>query len=291
MQQSEPIRRLTRDEVFRQAEIPLDVHRVHRHASTGLHTHDFSELVVVLRGTGLHLAPTGEHPIGAGDVFVLHGEQAHGYLNTEGLDLVNILFSLDELGLPWADVSALPGFHVLFTLEPKYRRRDRFESRLRLSPENLHHIAGRIDRLEAELGRRDPGWAFTATAYFMLIVSDLSRLYSRVEDPAVEPLLRLGRVISHIEKYYADPVTLDDLAHIGCMSRRTLTRVFRNAFACSPIEYLIRLRIQHAMALLQDADLGITEVAFQVGFRDSNHFSRQFRAIAGTSPREYRRRR
>jgi len=290
MEASAPVRRLTRAEVFRQGQIPLDLRRIHRHPSTGMHSHDFSELVVVLRGTGIHVAPTGEYPIGAGDAFVLHGEQAHAYLNTEDLDLVNILFSLEELGLPGADISALPGFHVLFTLEPKYRRRDRFESRLRLSPENLRHIAGLIDRLEAELERRDPGWAFTATAYFMLIVADLCRFYSHVEDPAAQPLLRLGRVISHLERHYADPVTLDDLARVGRMSRRTLTRVFRNAFACSPIDYLVRLRVRHAMDLLQDADLSITEVAFQVGFRDSNHFSRQFRAVAGTSPREYRRR-
>ncbi len=284
-----PIRRLTRAEVFSHSHLALDLKRIHSHPSTGVHTHEFSELVVVLRGTGIHVTPGGEYPIGAGDAFVLHGDEAHGYMNTEDLDLVNILFSLEELGLPRADISALPGFHVLFTLEPKYRRRDRFESRLRLSPEKLHHVAGLIDGLEKELVRRDPGWAFAATAYFMLIVSDLSRFYSHAEEPAVQPLLRLGRVVSHMERHFADAVSLDDLARVGCLSRRTLTRVFRNAFGCSPIEYLTRLRINHAMALLQDADLSITEIAFQVGFRDSNHFSRRFRAITGTSPREFRR--
>ncbi|NDK15223.1 MAG: helix-turn-helix domain-containing protein [Armatimonadetes bacterium] len=279
---------VTRAQVFDRSAIPLASIRVLRHASCAVHRHEFSELVIVLRGTGIHQAPVGEYPIAAGDVFVLHGDEAHGYQDTEDLDLVNLLFSMDELGLPHADIASLPGFHMLFNLEPRQRHRDRFESRLRLTPSNLRHITGLVDRLDAELTRREPGWAFTALAYFMLIVGDLSRFYSRVEDPAVQPLLRLGRVLSHLEDNYAKRVTLDDLAEVGHMSRRTLSRAFRNATGCSPLDYLVRVRIHHAMELLKEADLSIAEVARRVGFADSNYFSRQFRALVGSSPRGYR---
>ncbi|MCL5271558.1 MAG: AraC family transcriptional regulator [bacterium] len=284
---------LTRAQTFRQLEYPLDVQRIQRHTSTVLHSHDFSELVVVLGGRGVHVTPAGQYDIGAGDVFILHEGQDHGYLNTENLELVNILFNMDEMNLPPMDITSLSGYHVLFTLEPKYRRRDRFESRLRLSRENLRLIAGLINHLEAEFLRHDPGWRFAAIAYFMLIVADLSRFYSHVEEPVVQPLLRLGRVIGHLERNYADPTTLDDLARVGCMSRRTLTRVFKHAMGCSPIEYLIRLRVNHAAELLlasggpQDV-ANVTEIAFQVGFQDSNYFTRQFRRLIGTNPRDYK---
>jgi AraC-like DNA-binding protein len=42
------------------------------------------------------------------------------------------------------------------------------------------------------------------------------------------------------------------------------------------------------MALLQRDDLRITDVAARCGFEDSNYFSRQFRLVAGRTPREYR---
>jgi len=48
------------------------------------------------------------------------------------------------------------------------------------------------------------------------------------------------------------------------------------------------VRIHRAMELLKEADLSIAEVAQQVGFADSNYFSRQFRALVGSSPRGYR---
>jgi len=57
----------------------------------------------------------------------------------------------------------------------------------------------------------------------------------------------------------------------------------------SPIDYLIRLRILQAANLLRKEELNITEVAYRVGFQDSNYFARQFHRIMGTTPSIYRR--
>jgi len=268
------------------AGFPLEVMHIQHHQNTELHSHGFSELVIILRGSGVHISPTGDYPIGAGDVFVLHGDQAHGYRETADLELVNILFRMDELAIPLLDVVSLPGYHALFTLEPMFRQRDSFESRLRLAPEQLQHIGDLVQRLLLEFGSLTPGRQFAAMAYFMLIVTDLCRYYSKMEDPAAQPLLALGRVIGYLQQHYAESLMLDDLARIGCMSRRTLTREFRRAMGCSPIDYLIRLRINKAVELLRDGTASVTEVAFRVGFQDSNYFSRQFRAVKGCRPRD-----
>ena len=65
-------------------------------------------------------------------------------------------------------------------------------------------------------------------------------------------------------------------------------RVFRKATGQTPIEYLVRLRIQKSTELLRNTDFSITEIALQVGFNDSNYFTRQFRNSLGESPRSYR---
>jgi transcriptional regulator GlxA family with amidase domain len=75
------------------------------------------------------------------------------------------------------------------------------------------------------------------------------------------------------------------------MSRRNFLRAFESTMGCPPITYLIRLRIRRASELLQQHESSITEIAMAVGFNDSNYFSRQFRAVTGESPRNYRRRR
>jgi AraC-like DNA-binding protein len=65
-------------------------------------------------------------------------------------------------------------------------------------------------------------------------------------------------------------------------------RVFRKATGQTPIEYLVRLRIQKAMELLRTTDRTITEIAMDVGFNDSNYFARQFRRLTDRSPRAFR---
>ncbi len=269
--------------------LPLEVRHEREHGCMELHTHDFSELVIVRHGSGTHILPDGEYAIGAGDVFVLHGDQAHGYGDTQSLELVNILFRMDQLALILRDVETLPGYHALFTLEPAQRRHDGFESRLRLTGEQQYKIGDRLNEWLIEQKEQAAGWQFASVAHFMLVISDLCRFYSQVEAPAAKSLLRLGAVLSYLHRHYAEHITLDDLAAIGNMSRRTLTREFTRALGISPINYLIHERVSQAQDLLQDSRISITEAAYQVGFQDSNYFSRMFRAVVGQSPRDTRR--
>ena len=99
-------------------------------------------------------------------------------------------------------------------------------------------------------------------------------------------MLRVAEAISHIQRHYADPITLDELIEISGMSRRNFLRTFESTMGDPPIKYLIRLRVRHACKLLRHSDQSITEIAMAVGFSDSNYFSRQFRMLTGSSPRD-----
>jgi AraC-like DNA-binding protein len=95
-------------------------------------------------------------------------------------------------------------------------------------------------------------------------------------------------VIGELEKHSSRPWRLAELADHARMSESNLSWVFREATGQSPIEYLIHLRLQKAMALLRHRDWSITEIAYRVGFNDSNYFSRQFKQVTGMTPSAYR---
>ena len=65
-------------------------------------------------------------------------------------------------------------------------------------------------------------------------------------------------------------------------------RVFQSATGTAPLAWLIEQRVTRACAMLRHTDKRITEIAFEVGFNDSNYFTRQFRKATGFSPRDYR---
>ena len=117
---------LLKDAYFQPGGFPLVVMRVSGTNSGGLHAHEFHELVIITSGSGRHLTQQEDWPIAAGDVFVIKGDQAHAYADSEHLHLVNILYDPEKLTPPRRDLQALPGYHALFTLEPGWRGRRGF---------------------------------------------------------------------------------------------------------------------------------------------------------------------
>jgi len=204
---------------------------------------------------------------------------AHGYVGCSGLKLVNLVFDSHGLGMPSTGLKDFPGYRALFSLEPAFRSHHNFEGRLHLPPSNLREVTLWIQELEGELHNRGEGHVFVCLTLLMRIIGHLSRLYS---------LMRLSRVLQHIENHYAKDMKLGDLAKIAHMSERTLQRYFRQTFAQSPVHYVNRLRIGKACEQLAQSDRPIFEIANRVGIVDSNYFTRLFHQVVGVSPSVYR---
>lgn len=256
----------------------------------GSHRHEFIEIVFILGGNGRHITGDTRHDVGPGDVFVINNRRSHGYEQTRGLHLVNILVRDDALREARRELGALPGFHALFTLEPvRWRRRD-FTARLRLTAREMRLVGGWLDILETEARRDREGGRFLARSWLMLVVGFLARCHGERPSRPGEPDARLARLLSRIDGKPEDEYRLEDLAREAAMSERSFLRHFREATGTSPADYVIRARLRQAMHLLDHGDrrLTVTEIAFRCGFNDSNYFARQFRRVTGTSPRLYR---
>ena len=282
------VRTLTREDWFHPDGFPVAVERRDPQPPFGLHTHEFSEVVIITGGRGLHLTGKESWPLAAGDVFVISGARPHDYRDMDRLRLINVLFDPEQLDLPLVDLPSLAGYHALFTLEPAWRRRHQFRSRLRLPSRNLATVVAMVDRLDEELTARAAGFGFLATSLFMQIVGYLSRCYSKAENPDSQSLLRIAEAITYLERHFDQGIELDELAVIARMPKRSFQRTFRKALGVSPITYLIQLRVRRAAELLRRRELTVSQIAFRVGFQDSNYFTRQFRKIVGISPRQYR---
>ncbi|QDT96616.1 HTH-type transcriptional activator RhaR [Gimesia aquarii] len=279
---------LKKENWFHADGFPIVVERRDPQEPFGLHAHEFSEIVIVTGGVGQHVTGSESYLLTTGDAFVIGGSRPHDYQNMEDLRLINILFDPLTLQLDLNDLGTLPGYLALFTLEPAWRKRHNFKSRLRLDAKSLATVVSYSDTLEEELAKREAGFQFLATAAFMQVVGYLSRCYTNSENPDSQSLLLIAEAITYLELNYSDEINLDDLAEIAHMSKRNFIRTFQTAMGRSPIAYLIQLRINRAIELLKQGELSITEIAMQVGFNDSNYFTRQFRQQIGTSPSLYR---
>lgn len=65
-------------------------------------------------------------------------------------------------------------------------------------------------------------------------------------------------------------------------------RRFRKVFQTSPLKHIMRVRIRAASVRLTTTNDTIAAIALDCGFYDHSHFTRNFRKVMGTSPKDYR---
>ena len=99
---------------------------------------------------------------------------------------------------------------------------------------------------------------------------------------------RVLRVMAYVKDNVQQEMTSELLAGIACVTKAHLGRMFRETLGCSPIQFVLRTRLQHAQRLLVTTSRSIVDIAAEVGFNDVSYFVRLFRQKIGFTPQEYR---
>ena len=96
------------------------------------------------------------------------------------------------------------------------------------------------------------------------------------------------RACRFMARCYSQPISLEQLAEQAHCSVNHLINQFNRCFQTTPMRYLWRLRIRQSEGLLRHTELPIALIAEQCGFVSAFHFSRQFKAAHGVSPKTFR---
>ena len=102
-----------------------------------------------------------------------------------------------------------------------------------------------------------------------------------------EPV-RIWKARNYIDQHWAEELSLGKVARAANTSTNYFSEKFKEATGMNFVKYVARTRFEKAEALLRDADLRVSEIAFAVGFQSLSQFNRIFKKFAGKSPTEYR---
>lgn len=103
-----------------------------------------------------------------------------------------------------------------------------------------------------------------------------------------EPVF-IARARKFIEENITEELPLSRVAKAVHTSSFYFCKMFKKVTGLNFTHYVSRVRVERAKSLLQNPNLRISEIAFDVGFQSLTHFNRVFRNITGVSPTEYRR--
>ena len=99
---------------------------------------------------------------------------------------------------------------------------------------------------------------------------------------------RILQSMEWLRENLTEPLTLPGIARQAGLSVPHFCALFKKQTGLSPMRYLMHARMTRACALLDSSEKSVTEISQEVGFRDTFHFTKTFRATVGTSPRAYR---
>lgn len=250
-----------------------------------MHDHDFFEIVIVASGNGWHVLNGEPHLLSCGELLYLGPGDRHAFEQVQDLYLTNVIYrpsgslSDPERLLPYLQPSELQP-RCGATGEPRYWQ---------VSAAALQALGPLLAALKDESRRSDVASSLMAESLLGQLVVTLWRERYAIDGHGLSDDGRLAQVLKFLRQNCTEPIDLDELARRYGYSTRNLRRVFREATATTPHDYLVKLRLCRAIRALGTSDDSITDVALASGFSDGNYFSYAFRKLTGMSPSRYRR--
>lgn len=92
----------------------------------------------------------------------------------------------------------------------------------------------------------------------------------------------------YINENFESPINLEEVSDIVGFNPSYFSSLFKKETGVNFLEYLTNVRIKAAKGMLSDTNKNISDISYEVGYKDFKHFSKQFKKITGLSPSKYR---
>lgn len=251
------------------------------------HAHaDFTELTIVLSGRTRYVVEGVSYEVEAGDMIVCNPGVRHQ--NFQHRDETSVQF-----------FTGFTGYHFRNMPQDSIILRDGGYL-LRPGSEAKREISKHCYEMIAENEACQAGKYFMLKTHLMQIVLLMIREIiesgeSKQRGCTFENYNKsyaVKRIINYLNENYEHKISLDQIAHNMYLSPVYISKIFKEETGESPINYLIKIRLERAREILEDTESSsVKSIANQVGYEDVYHFSKLFKKYYGVSPLNYKKQR
>ena len=252
--------------------------------------HEYYEVLYLQSGEILWEVENRQIPMHAGDLFVIGSSLMHTILEYRGArgSAVTLTF------LPSLIRSASAPSDEVDYLSPFLAQGELFQHVIPAHTGVPARVLRLMVRIHAEVASRERLGPLAARTYLKVMLLLLAKYYAQRSGGS--PMLprnerdaaRLRTLLEHVDRHYAERITLAEAARIVQLSKPGFVRFFKRAVGQPFIAYLNNIRVAKAQELLSSGK-SIAQVSQEVGFCDQSYFGALFRKMVRLTPREYRR--
>lgn len=253
------------------------------------HWHHKTEIVLIRKGTYEFEINLENYILQAGDICFLNSEDLHKIIGT-GTTVIHdvILFDPRILNFSYEDDFEENVIAPFVAKEKSFPHI--------ISPDHEHYetISCLIQKLMEQSIAQNSGWYRSCKLLLLKLMNSMDehRLFissNKILSAAdKQKISRYKEISSYIEKNYAEPITLQQLADIIPCNSQYLCRFFKEITGITPIQYLIQRRVEHACEMLKETTKSVLEISLDCGFENVSYFIRQFKKLKRCTPKEYR---
>lgn len=233
------------------------------------HTHHFSEIFYVIQGSGTFLLDGKVYPIKAGDMVIVPPNVEHTEQSFHLAPLEYMVLGIDGI--------------TLLSMEDS-------DSRIMDNYSHKKEIQPILSLMLQESQQEQSGYDFVCQHLLDILLIQIMRQQKLVPASisSAKMTKECGQVKRYLDSNYSDCISLDMLASMTHMNKYYLVHAFTKYAGLSPINYLIKRRIESGKNLLATTNHSISQISFSVGFSSQSYFAQIFKKEVGMTPGEYR---
>ena len=147
-------------------------------------------------------------------------------------------------------------------------------------------LVGLGARLYHEFHRVDPISPLVIEGLILELIGELARQNTKARGRVAPRWLKQAKEI--LRSALPERTSLITVSTVVGVHPVHLAREFRRYYRCTAGEYVRRISIDHACALLSGSDVPLAEIASRIGYSDQSHFTRTFKRLMRMTPTQYR---
>lgn len=250
-----------------------------------LHTHEFIEIVYIMSGKMSQTIDGQKYDVRRGDIIFMNYGCTHSFSADGDFSYINLLFSPQSVN----DELVIQS-NALFLLSLgafNEMRSDASCGKISFWGREIKEIEDILCTMQKEYEQKLPSYESVLANYLNTLIVKMSRkAFSGLNDSEIDGMWR--DLSEYIDQHLSDKLTMSDLAKKSFYNPSYFSRVFKEKFGVTFVEYVTRKRLDHAVKLLEESEISLDEVSRRSGFSDKNSFYYAFSHYLGAKPSQYR---
>ncbi|NLD49961.1 MAG: AraC family transcriptional regulator [Clostridiaceae bacterium] len=250
--------------------------------------HEFFEMVYIKRGNAVFEISGVPANIGPNDIIIIKPDQPHKFIvkSESGCEFIVLNFKFEN-----RFDSRFSGLSLEEFINFVSGKDSGAFISLKVSQKN--DIITLLNRILKEKESPEIGSEFLN----YLLILELFVLISRAlkmewensiknKSPKLKELISVS--VNYINNNFERDISLKDIARYVFLSSSYFTRAFKEEIGISPINYLLKVRVERAKELLTDTDLKVSDIALSVGFSNQQRFNDIFKKYVKLTPLQFK---